>query len=178
MSWIKDILKRFPNARIFVYVGKGSLKITHNGQRVITSVAVHDDETTKNLTDGSARNAFAINAEGNNFKKKDFTIVEDIKVGGIVDFGLLQDKIVSVSKFEAVPTQALAFAKELETIAATKQVQGSLPPGKLIICNEIVDSQAGSTSKIHKVNGGVSRCVCVCVCVVYVLCMCCVCSFL
>ena len=76
MSWIKDILKRFPNARIFVYVGKGSLKITHNGQGVITS----GDETTRNLTDGSARNAFAINAEGNNFKKKDFAIVEDIKV--------------------------------------------------------------------------------------------------
>ena len=164
MSWTKDILKRFPNARIFVYVGKGSLEITHNGQGVIISAAVHDDETIKNLT-ATGRNAFAINAEGNNFKKIDFAIVEDIKVGEIVDFDL-QDKIVSLSKFEAVSTQSLAFAKELETIATMKQVQRSLPPGKLILCNEIEDSQVGSTSKIHKVKGGVSRCVW---CVVYVL---------
>jgi len=169
MSWIKDILERFPNARLFVYVGKGSLKITRSGQGVITSVAVHDDETTKNLTDGTSRNVFAINAEGNNFKKKDIAIVEDIKVGGIVNFGLLQDKIVSVSIFEAVPTQALAFTKELETMATMEQVQGSLPSGKLIICNEIVDVQVGQTSKIHKVIGGVSRCVWCVVCVVYVL---------
>lgn len=154
MSWFKDILKRFPNARIFVYVGKGSLEITHNGQGVIISAAVHDDETTKNLT-ATRRNAFAINAEGNNFKKKDFAIVEDIKVGEIVQS--LQDKIVSVSRFEAVPTQALAFAKELETMATMKQVQGSLPPGKLIICNEKVDVKVGSTSDI--IDFGVSRCV-------------------
>lgn len=122
MSWFKDILKTFPNARIFVYVGKGSLKIKWNGQGGIISAAVSDGEIFKNVTD-SQRNAFAINAEGNNFKKEDFEIVDDIKVGGIVDFGLLQDKIVSVSIFEAVPTQALAFKKELETMATMKQVQ-------------------------------------------------------
>ena len=85
MSWFKDILKTFPNARIFVYVGKGSLEITHNGQRVIISAAVSRDETMMSLTD-SQRNAFAINAEGNNFKKKDFEIVDDIKVEKIVNF--------------------------------------------------------------------------------------------
>jgi len=117
---------------------------------------VSDDEKTRNLTQ-SQRNAFAINAEGNNFKKKDFEIVDDIEVGEIVDFDLLQDKIVSVTKFEAVPTQDLAFAKELETMADMKQVQSSLPPGKLIVCNEKVDSQVGQTTKINKAKGGVSR---------------------
>ena len=148
---VTSIDKTFPNARILLYTGKGTIEfdfdIDDDGNVTgnIYNVVVKKSEATCNLT-GTHRNAFVIDQDGNNLLKSDLTIISDIENHPAV-CACHQEDLVCTWKFDATLNQEDAFDLELETMEVVKKVQAEFPRGKVILCNEIVDKKAGSTAK-------------------------------
>ena len=148
---VTSIDKTFPNTRILLYTGKGTLEfdfdIDDDGNVTgnIYNVGVKKSEATCNLT-GTQRSAFVIDQDGNNLSKSDLTLISDIENHPAVCACHQQD-IGCTWTFDATSNQEDAFDLEVETMEVATKVQAKFPPGKVILCNEIVDKKVGSTAK-------------------------------
>ena len=151
LTMVTSINKTFPNSRILLYTGKGTLYFEYDidGYGDVTGniydVGVKGSEVTNNLT-GTQRNSFLLNENGDNLRCKNLTLISDIE-----DHQALcvrhQEDLVSTWKFDATLNQEDAFLLELETMEVVTKVQAEFPLGKVILCNEIVDRKAGNTAK-------------------------------
>ena len=151
LTMVSSITKSYPGAIILLYIGKGTLSYKYeidgdgNVTGDINNVHVKDSEETKQLVQTN-RSAFVINKDGNNFQKKELTIIPDIENSMAMNARNQKD-IVCTHKFDATLDQGAAFDLELETMKVVNEVQAKFPTGKVIRCNEIVDRKAGKTAK-------------------------------